>query len=192
MMTTLIRLARVAIPALAAPALSAYAQVAMPGNQPAQISESELVRRLTSTMDSLVAKDEFSGVVSLTRAGKSVFQQAYGMADRHARRSNNMETAFNLGSMNKMFTATAIRQLEAQGKLHQDSTLITYLPDYPNKDVAGRITLRQMIAHRSGIGGDIFSPPPGTTLDDLRHTRDYLKLPLCQDSCRMAGERSVI
>ncbi len=134
------------------------------------------MRRLTTTVDSLVAKDEFSGVVSLTRAGTPVFQRAYGMADRDARRPNDMETAFNLGSINKMFTATAIRQLEAQGKVHQDSTLITYLPDYPNKDVARRITLRQMIAHRSGIGGDIFSPPPGTTFDDLRHTRDYLKL----------------
>ena len=87
-----------------------------------------------------------------------------------------METGFNLGSINKVFTATAIRQLAAQGKLDLDSTLAQYWPDYPNPAVARRVTIRQLLNHRSGIGGDIFDPPAGGKRNDIRHNRDFLPL----------------
>ena len=60
------------------------------------------------------------------------------MADREIRRWNNLETGFNLGYINKVFTATSIRQLAAAGKLDLDSTLSRYWPDYPNQEVAKR------------------------------------------------------
>ncbi|MBI4542659.1 MAG: beta-lactamase family protein, partial [Gemmatimonadetes bacterium] len=107
----------------------------------------------------------------------AVFQRAHGWADREARRANDLETAFNLGSINKIFTATSIRQLAAQGKLHLDSTLARYWPDYPNADVARRVTIRQLLEHRSGIGGNVFDPPPGGTRADLRHNREVRPRP---------------
>jgi CubicO group peptidase (beta-lactamase class C family) len=105
-----------------------------------------------------------------------VFQRAWGMADREARRPNTVETAYNLGSINKVFTATAIRQLAAAGRLDLDSTLATYWPAYPNAEVARRVTIRQLLQHRSGIGGNIFEAPPGGTRHDIRHNRDFLQL----------------
>jgi CubicO group peptidase (beta-lactamase class C family) len=134
------------------------------------------VRRITAALDSLSRADAFSGVVVLVRGDQTVFRQAYGFADRAARRPNTPETAFNLGSINKVFTATAVRQLAAAGKLDLDSTLIHYWPDYPNPEVARRVTIRQLMQHRSGIGGNIFGAPPGGTRHDVRHNRDYLQL----------------
>lgn len=150
----------------------------LPAQTPAAvpISESELIRRLGATLDSLSDKGQFSGVVVLTRRGLPVFQRATGMADRGAGRSNNLETGFNLGSINKLFTATAVRQLAIAGKLHLDSTLATYWPDYPNQEVARRVTIGQLLQHRSGIGGNIFGTLPGRSRHDLRHNRDYLPL----------------
>ena len=61
--------------------------------------------------------------------------------------------------------ADAIRRFDAfelvasAGKLDLDSTLATYWSDYPNKDVARKITIRQLLRHTSGIGGNIFAPP---------------------------------
>jgi CubicO group peptidase (beta-lactamase class C family) len=98
------------------------------------------------------------------------------MADREARRPNDLETAFNLGSINKVFTTIAIRQLAAAGKLDIDSTLARSWPDYPNPDVARRVTIRQLLQHRSGIGGNIFGVPPGGSRSDVRRLRDYLPL----------------
>jgi CubicO group peptidase (beta-lactamase class C family) len=140
------------------------------------LSEAALVSRITHTVDSLTRADQFSGVVMLMKRGVPAFQRAWGMADREGQRPNTVETAFNLGSINKVFTATAIRQLAAQGRLDLDSTLAKYWPDYPNRDVAKQVTIRQLIEHRSGIGGNIFAAPPGGTRHDIRHNRAYLQL----------------
>jgi CubicO group peptidase (beta-lactamase class C family) len=144
--------------------------------RPSPIPEAELVRRLGVTLDSLSAAGQFSGVVVLARQGQPVFQHAYGMADRERRRPNDVETAFNLGSINKVFTQTAVRQLAQAGKLELDSTLAKYWPDYPNAEVARRVTIRQLLQHRSGIGGNIFAAPAGGRRRDVRHNRDYLPL----------------
>ena len=144
--------------------------------QSAPPARSELVRRLTHVLDSLSARDQFSGVVVLASQGTTVFERAYGMADREAGHRNTVETAFNLGSINKMFTGIAIRQLAAAGKLDLDSALARYWPDYPNRDAARRVTIRQLLEHRSGIGGNIFGVPASGKRRDIRRLRDYLPL----------------
>lgn len=127
-------------------------------------------------VDSLARTGEFSGVVLVARGGVPQFERAYGMSDREAGRPNNLETAFNLGSINKFFTGIAIRQLAAAGKLTVDSSLAKAWPDYPNQDVARRVTIRQILEHRSGIQGNIFGAPPGKTRHDVRSLGDYFEL----------------
>jgi CubicO group peptidase (beta-lactamase class C family) len=144
--------------------------------RPAPISQAELVRRLTTSVDSLAKAGQFSGVAVLAKTGIPVFQHAYGMADRERGIANNLETAFNLGSINKVFTQIAILQLQAVGKLDLDSTLAAYWPDYPNKEVARKITIRQLMQHTSGIGGNIFAPPVGGKRNDIRSLKDFLPL----------------
>jgi len=146
------------------------------GNRQPAISQPELVKRLTTTVDSLAKIGEFSGVVLLAKNGAPVYQVAKGYADRERKIPNNLQTAFNLGSINKVFTQIAILQLQAAGKLDLDSTLATYWPDYPNQDVARKVTIRQLMRHTSGIGGNIFAAPSGGTRGDVRRLQDYLGL----------------
>jgi D-alanyl-D-alanine carboxypeptidase len=158
--------------------------------RPSPISQTELARRLTSSLDSLAKAGEFSGVAVLAKNGAPVFQRAYGMADRERSVANNPETAFNLGSINKVFTQIAILQLRAAGKLDLDSTLATYWPDYPNKEVAHKITIRQLMRHTSGIGGNIFDPPAGGKRNDIRTLKDYLPLFVNQPLAFEPGTRN--
>jgi len=65
----------------------------------------------------LVDEDDFSGAVLVAKDGKTIFEQAYGLANKSYNVKNNIDTKFNLGSMNKMFTGVAICQLAEQGKL---------------------------------------------------------------------------
>ena len=146
-----------------------------PGRAPA-VSQSELVARMTTSLDSLSKAGQFSGVAVLAKNGVPVFQHAYGMANRERGIANNTETAFNLGSINKAFTQIAILQLRAAGKLDLDSTVAKYWPDYPNQEVAQKITIRQLLRHTSGIGGNIFDPPAGGKRNDIRTLKDYLPL----------------
>ena len=129
-----------------------------------------------NSVDSLAKLGQFSGVVLVARNGAPAFERAYGMADREAARANDLETAFNLGSINKLFTSIAIQQLAAAGKLTIDSSLARAWPDYPNQDVARRVTIRQILDHRSGIQGNIFAAPAGKTRHDVVSLQDYFEL----------------
>lgn len=157
-------------------ALLAASPASAQDGPPDTIPQAELVRRLTGTLDSLAARDEFSGVAILARNGQPIMERAFSLADREANRPNTLDTRFNLGSINKVFTATAIRQLAAQGKLNLDSTLATYWPDYPNQDVARRVTIRQLMEHKAGLGGNVFGVPASGSRMTLRHNRDFVPL----------------
>jgi D-alanyl-D-alanine carboxypeptidase len=133
-----------------------------------QISEARI--------DSLANAQQFSGVILVARNGAPLVERAYSMADREAGRPNNLETSFNIGSINKLFTGIAIRQLAAAGKVNIDSTLARAWPDYPNQDVARRVTIRQILEHRSGIQGNIFAAPAGKTRHDVVSLQDYFEL----------------
>ncbi len=133
--------------------------------QIAPLSEEGAVEAWRARIDSLVRADRFSGAVLLAKDGRPLFKAAYGEASRARHLANRADTRFNLGSINKIFTKLAIAQLVEQGKVRLDDTLDKYLPDYP-KAVASRVTVRQLLAHRGGIG-DIF----GDAYDRIDHSR---------------------
>src|SRR4029077_19640944 len=66
-------------------------------------------------------------------------------------RKNTVQTRFNLGSINETFTAIAVAQLIQEGRLSLDDRLSKYIPDYPNREAAAKITIRDLVTHRSGI-----------------------------------------
>lgn len=68
------------------------------------------------------------------------------------------DSAFQIGSITKVFTATQIMQLADEGKVDIDAPIKTYLPDFAVADagVSKSVTLRQMMSHTSGIEGDYF------------------------------------
>ena len=117
-----------------------------------KMSEAEMAKELEAYLSKLVSADMFSGVVLIAKDGKPIFKKAYGVANKSINSPNNIETKFNLGSMNKMFTAVAIAQLAEQGKLSFDDRVGKHLPDYPNKEVADKVTIHQLLTHTSGMG----------------------------------------
>jgi D-alanyl-D-alanine carboxypeptidase len=140
------------------------------------MSAVEVAAALGKELQAEAAADTFSGVVLLAKDGKAIFRQAYGMADLGLKVPNNPETKFNLGSINKMFTRTAVEQLALDGKLAFEDTIAKWLPDYPDKDVAAKVTVRQLLDMRSGLG-DFFGPAFHDAAKDRFLTpRDYFPL----------------
>ena len=136
------------------------------------LSESQMLQRLEMYLKKLVAADMFSGSVLVAKNGNPIFQNAYGYANIDAKIPNQLNTKFNLASMNKMFTGVAIAQLVAQGKLSFDDTMGKYLPDYPNKEAAREVTIHQLLTHTSGMG-DYFN---SRFERNLKSVRDYFPL----------------
>ena len=91
--------------------------------------------------------DQLNGNILLAQNGRVVFNHAAGYADFLIKKPNTTDARFNLCSISKVFTSTAILQLRDKGKLSLDDHLTKYFPDFQFKD----ITLRQLLTHTSGL-----------------------------------------
>jgi D-alanyl-D-alanine carboxypeptidase len=140
-----------------------------------RLSEQDAVAVLKADLQKRTGEDGFAGAVAVAKGRKLVFSGAYGMADRERQVPNRVDTRFRIGSMNKMFTATAVLQLAQAGKLKLTDPLGKYLTDYPNKDIASKVTVHQLLTHTGGTG-DIFGPEFEKNRLTLRALSDYVAL----------------
>lgn len=135
----------------------------------------EAVAGVEALLREEAAADRFSGAVLVTKQGQVVFSHAVGLADRQSGIPNTLQTRFRVGSMNKMFTAVAILQLVEAGNIELTAPVGDYLADYPNRDVANRVTIHHLLTHTGGTG-DIFGPTFDVHRTELRTHNDYLEL----------------
>jgi D-alanyl-D-alanine carboxypeptidase len=142
---------------------------------PVHLSESELISVVRQKLAQDTASDHFAGAVLIAHNGKPVFAEAYGLADRENNIPNTLKTRFRLGSLNKVFTAVATLQLVQQGKLGLDDPVGKYLTDYPNQEIATKVTIHHLLTHTGGTG-DFFGPEFDAHRLELRTHQDYVKL----------------
>jgi D-alanyl-D-alanine carboxypeptidase len=122
------------------------------------VTEEERLEEIGAYLKRLGDADIFSGAVVIARDGKPVFAEAHGYADREKRILNTLDTPFLVGSINKVFTGLAIGQLVEQGKLSYDDPLAKFLPDFPDLESAGRIRIKHLLSHTSGLGDYLSTP----------------------------------
>jgi CubicO group peptidase (beta-lactamase class C family) len=115
-------------------------------------SDDEIVRELDAFVKELGDADAFSGAVLLAKDGEVLYAKAYGMANKDFDAPNRVDTKFNLGSMNKMFTSVAIAQLVERGKLSYEDPLSKFLPAFPTPEDAKKIKIKHLLTHTSGLG----------------------------------------
>ena len=140
-----------------------------------RLSEAQVMSEIGRRGGAAAGRDEFSGVVLVAKGERTIFHQAYGLADRSWGIPNRLDTRFNLASMNKMFTAVAIAQLVEAGKLRLDDTLGTILPDYPNKEAARTVTVARLLSHTAGLRM-LFDRPGFDRRKRYRTSSDYFPL----------------
>jgi CubicO group peptidase (beta-lactamase class C family) len=138
------------------------------------IAAEPAIDQITAAVDKAAADDKFSGVVLVAKDGTPLLSRAWGMADPAKAMANRPGTKFNLGSINKIFTHVAIGQLAVAGKLSLGDTISKHLPDL-NVPSADKITIEQLLQHRSGLG-DIFGPKFIDSHASIRKLSDYVPL----------------
>ncbi len=128
-----------------------------PGEDPTEdlpegrLTDQEVAAYLDDHLSKLADEERFSGAVLVAKDGLAIFRGAYGEASKRYAVPNRIDTKFNLGSMNKMFTGVAIAQLAQQGRLSFNDLIIEHLPDYPNREVAEQVTIHHLLTHTSGM-----------------------------------------
>jgi CubicO group peptidase (beta-lactamase class C family) len=140
-----------------------------------RMSEADALAALREDLEKAAAADQFSGAVLVAKNGKELFSKAYGLADRENEVANTVETLFRIGSMNKMFTATSVLQLVQLGKIKLTDPLGKHVADYPNQEVATKVTIHHLLTHTGGTG-DIFGPMYEVHRRELRTLDDYVAL----------------
>jgi CubicO group peptidase (beta-lactamase class C family) len=122
---------------------------------------------LPEAVDAVAGEHGFSGVVSVDRGGEVEFARAYGLAHRAHQIPNTVDTRFAIASGAKGLTALVVVSLIEQGVLELSSTARSVLrDDLPLID--DRVTVEQLLAHRSGIGDYLDED------DDSLDINDYL------------------
>ncbi len=115
-------------------------------------------RALCDDVQAAMARLGVPGVaVGVLRDG--VVQTAgFGITNVEAPVAVNDHTLFQIGSITKTFTGTAIMRLVEAGRLDLDVPVRTYLPELRLRDeeVAARVTLRHLLSHTGGWRGDYF------------------------------------
>jgi D-alanyl-D-alanine carboxypeptidase len=140
-----------------------------------RLSEAGAIAALRARLDKDAAADHFAGTVLVAKNGKVLFSGAYGLADRERHIPNQLDTRFRIGSMNKMLTAVSVLQLVQAGKIKLTDPVGKYITDYPNHDIATKVTIHHLLTHTGGTG-DLFGPEFDAHRLELKTLDDYVAL----------------
>ena len=148
-------------PVVAAAALAACTAALAGDAPPSRAPDAIALAELHGYAQGLADAGQFSGVVLVAHEGEVLFQRAYGPIDPGDTRDDapraTPDTRFNIASAGKMFTAVAVLQQVAAGRLTLDTTVGEVLRDYPNATFARTVTVRHLLTHTAGAGDiDLF------------------------------------
>lgn len=145
---------------------------------PRQTSHAYSTRAIDRYLLTEMRRQNIPGLsLAVVKDGKPLYVKSYGVATLEHEVPAMPQTVYQIGSIGKQFTAVAVMMLAGEHKLDLDDPLSKYLPEVPPS--WGRVTLRLMLNHQSGI-------PQFTTRErqllDLAH--DYTDVELIQLASR--------
>jgi CubicO group peptidase (beta-lactamase class C family) len=119
----------------------------------------ELTAHWQRRLAELVAEHGVGASLGILRNGKLAAEVAAGWAHSGAKIEATTDTVFQIGSISKAWTTTVAMALVDEGLLNLDSPVVDVLPELKLADaeVAGKVTVRHLMTHTSGIDGDFFA-----------------------------------
>jgi CubicO group peptidase (beta-lactamase class C family) len=96
--------------------------------------------------------DGFNGCVLVAKDGKPVYSGAFGYANIVQKDTLSTQSSFQLASVTKTFTSSAILKLVEGGKLSLDDSIQQFFPEFPYHG----ITVKLLLSHRSGLPDYIY------------------------------------
>ncbi len=144
----------------------------------------------SSKMDSLFtiieSEEKGMGSISIFEDGKEVYQRSFGFADVKNELPANEASRYRIGSISKSFTAVLIMQLIDEDKLALDSKLYSFYPRVPN---AKKITIEQLLRHKSGIYNFTSAPDYPSYMEQPKTRAELLEIIIDGGSVFEPGER---
>lgn len=108
----------------------------------------EKAKKLDSLYSEMFKYGEFNGNVLIAEGDTIILKKSYGVADRKNETPLNENSIFNLASITKQFTATAIYLLVKDKKLSLDDEISKFLPEL---NFYKEVRIKHLIHHTSGL-----------------------------------------
>lgn len=117
-----------------------------------RLTQSEIDAIIKNADDVLAQYPDFSGTVLMSSGNQIIYEKSYGKTGKGKDKNKN-DTYYQIGSVTKQFTGTAILLLEREGKIKTSDTLDKYFPDdYKNYEWIKSITIEQLLQMTAGMG----------------------------------------
>lgn len=153
---------RMAATGLALAALAPLVACGTPAPRPGPVARGDVeavTRQVQALVQHEMREQKLAGLsIALVSDQRVVWAQGFGWADAKAKQPATPQTLYRVGSISKLFTATAVMQLVEQGRLKLDEPVQQVLPEFnPRSRFADsrRITPRQLLSHHAGLPRDI-------------------------------------
>ena len=143
-----------------------FAGCASIGTQPS------LATQVDALVTPLIAANQFSGAIVLSRNGSVLYQRGFGMANHLAGLAFTPDTPSDGGSLFKTFTAAGILWLVEEGRIKLDAPVTQYVSAYPH----GQTTVRYLISHSNGLPDDYKFFDPYFAKDEIRTNQALLRV----------------
>ena len=140
-------------------------------------TEEEAIAHMWPFLNRLCEYDLFSGTVLIGKGNKLLLAASCGEASKRFHVPVSMETKFNIGSMNKMFTAVAIMQLAEKEMLSVDDPIGKYVDEswFP-REITDVVTIHHLLTHTSGLGSYFTEQFDAGSRKRWRELDDYKEL----------------
>ena len=96
----------------------------------------------------LEENNKFMGSVAVSQCGKIIYTKSVGFSDFENKFKANETTKYRIGSISKTFTSVLVLKAIEENKLELNHTIDGFFPTIKN---ASKITIKDMLNHRSGI-----------------------------------------
>lgn len=129
----------------------------------------ERLSQIDRVLQEYVDNKWISGVTALVmKDGKIIYHKSIGYSDLEAKTPMAKDAIYRIASQTKAITSVGVMMLYEQGKLLLDDPISKYIPEFKNPKVLDKynegdttyttipakkeITIRELLAHTSGIG----------------------------------------
>ncbi len=111
-------------------------------------SQDKRLEKIDSVVSSWYTNNEFNGNILIAEKGNIIFNKSYGKANEETGEMLNENSQFELASVSKQFTATAIMILKERNQLSLDDPITNYFPELVNYN---KVTIKNLLNHTGGL-----------------------------------------
>jgi CubicO group peptidase (beta-lactamase class C family) len=132
----------------------------------------EEIEYIDNRITRMLIEQNFNGNVLIARYGVLIYERSFGFSHFNRAEPMNLETTFQLASISKTFTGTAILLLQKEGLLDVDDNVKKHIPEFPYDN----ITIRHLLNHTSGLQNYMWLVERSWRRSSLPGNEDVLQL----------------